>query len=136
MKTRKILVVDDDKIILESCKRILENEGFKVFLVESAQEAIDLLEVDYFDILIIDVKMPAQNGMYLLEQIKRKWPLDTWRELPVVVMSGYPTPKTITDGLDRGATDFIPKPFTPDELVASVNKAIKRSEQHGKTESG
>jgi DNA-binding response OmpR family regulator len=136
MKTRKILVVDDDKIILESCKRILENEGFKVFLVESAQEAIDLLEVDYFDILIIDVKMPAQNGMYLLEQIKRKWPLDTWRELPVVVMSGYPTPKTITDGLDRGATDFIPKPFTPDELVASVNKAIKRSEQHGKTENG
>ncbi|HUT65924.1 MAG TPA: response regulator [Spirochaetota bacterium] len=136
MKTRKILVVDDDKIVLESCKRILESEGFKVFLVLSAQEAIELLEVEYFDLMIIDVKMPAQDGMYLLEQIKRKWPLDIWPELPVIVMSGYPTPKTITDGLDRGATDFIPKPFTPDELVSSVNKAIKRSEQHGKTESG
>lgn len=136
MKTKKILVVDDDKIVLESCKRILESEGFKVFLVESVQEAIDLLEVEYFDILILDVKMPAQDGMYLLEQIKRKWPLDIWPELPVIVISGYPTPKTITDGLDRGATDFIPKPFTPDELVSSVNKAIKRSEQHGKTESG
>lgn len=136
MKTRKILVVDDDRIILESCKRILESEGFKVFLAVSVQEAIELLEVEYFDILIIDVKMPAQDGMYLLEQIKRKWPLDIWPELPVIVMSGYPTPKTITDGLDRGATDFIPKPFTPDELVSSVNKAIKRSEQHGKTESG
>jgi len=129
-------VVDDDKIVLESCKRILESEGFKVFLVLSAQEAIELLEVEYFDLMIIDVKMPAQDGMYLLEQIKRKWPLDIWPELPVIVMSGYPTPKTITDGLDRGATDFIPKPFTPDELVSSVNKAIKRSEQHGKTESG
>lgn len=136
MKTRKILVVDDDRIILESCKRILESEGFKVFLVLSAQEAIELLEVEYFDLMIIDVKMPAQDGMYLLEQIKRKWPLDIWPELPVIVMSGYPTPKTITDGLDRGATDFIPKPFTPDELVSSVNKAIKRSEQHGKPESG
>jgi len=136
VKTRKILVVDDDKIVLESCKRILESEGFKVFLVLSAQEAIELLEVEYFDLMIIDVKMPAQDGMYLLEQIKRKWPLDIWPELPVIVMSGYPTPKTITDGLDRGATDFIPKPFTPDELVSSVNKAIKRSEQHGKTESG
>ena len=136
MKTRKILVVDDDRIVLESCKRILESEGFKVFLVLSAQEAIELLEVEYFDLMIIDVKMPAQDGMYLLEQIKRKWPLDIWPELPVIVMSGYPTPKTITDGLDRGATDFIPKPFTPDELVSSVNKAIKRSEQHGNTESG
>ncbi len=136
MKTRKILVVDDDRIILESCKRILESEGFKVFLVASAQETIELLEVEYFDLLIIDVKMPIQDGMYLLEQIKRKWPLDIWPELPVIVMSGYPTPKTITDGLDRGATDFIPKPFTPDELVTSVNNAIKRSEQHGKTGSG
>lgn len=136
MKTRKILVVDDDRIILESCKRILESEGFKVFLVASAQETIELLEVEYFDLLIIDVKMPVQDGMYLLEQIKRKWPLDIWPELPVIVMSGYPTPKTITDGLDRGATDFIPKPFTPDELVTSVNNAIKRSEQHGKTGSG
>jgi len=136
VKTRKILVVDDDRIILESCKRILESEGFKVFLVASAQETIELLEVEYFDLLIIDVKMPVQDGMYLLEQIKRKWPLDIWPELPVIVMSGYPTPKTITDGLDRGATDFIPKPFTPDELVTSVNNAIKRSEQHGKTGSG
>ena len=134
MKNKKILVVDDDKIILESCKRILESEGYTVFLVVSAQEAIDLLEIEYFDLLIIDVKMPAQDGMYLLEQIKRKWPLDIWPELPVIVMSGYPTPKTITDGLDRGAADFIPKPFTPDELVTSVNKAIKRSQQHGNTE--
>ena len=136
MENKKILVVDDDKIVLESCKRILESEGFNVSLVKSAQEAIDLLEVEYFDILIIDVKMPTQDGMYLLEQIKQKWPLDIWPELPVIVMSGYPTPKTITDGLDRGATDFIPKPFTPDELVSSVNKAIKRSKQHEKPESG
>jgi DNA-binding NtrC family response regulator len=134
VKSRKILVVDDDRIVLESCRRILENEGHRVYLVESAMQAIELLEVEYFDLLIIDVKMPEHDGIYLLEQIKRKWPLDMWPELPVIVMSGYPTPRTIIDGLDRGAADFIPKPFTPDEMLSSVNKVLKRSMRHGKTE--
>lgn len=134
MKSRKILVVDDDRIVLESCRRVLENVGHRVFLVESAKQAIDLLEMEYFDLLIIDVKMPVQDGIYLLEQIKSKWPLDIWPELPVIVMSGYPTPRTIIDGLDRGAADFIPKPFTPDELISSVNKVLKRSMRHGTTE--
>ncbi|MBN2325434.1 MAG: response regulator [Spirochaetes bacterium] len=131
MRNSKILVVDDDKIVLESCKRILEDEGYKVILVESAEGAIDLLEMEYVDLLIMDMKMPTHDGMYLFEQIKRKWPLDIWPELPVIVMSGYPTPKTIKDGLNRGAADFIPKPFTPDELISSVNKALKRRKEDG-----
>jgi DNA-binding NtrC family response regulator len=131
LKQKKIIVVDDDRIVLQSCKRVLENEGFFVECVETAKEALELLEVEYFDLLIIDVKMPEHDGMYLLEEIKRKWPLDIWPELPVVVMSGYPTPKTIKDGLDRGASDFLPKPFTPDELVSSVVKALKRRKNHG-----
>ena len=135
VRNKKILVVDDDRIVLESCKRVLENEGFHVSLVDSAREALELLEIEYFDLLIIDVKMPEHDGIYLLEHIKRKWPLDIWPELPVIVMSGYPTPKTIKDGLDRGAADFIPKPFTPDELISSVKKALQRSTNHGNPES-
>jgi DNA-binding NtrC family response regulator len=129
---KKILVVDDDQIVLQSCKRILESEGFNVILAESAKKAIGLLGIEYFDLLIIDIKMPEHDGLYLLEQIKRKWPLEIWPELPVIVMSGYPTPKTITDGLERGAACFIPKPFTPDELMSSVRKALKRSKRYGK----
>jgi DNA-binding NtrC family response regulator len=135
LKNSKILVVDDDKIVLESCRRILEEEGHKVILVETAEGAIDLLEMEYVDLLIMDMKMPTHDGMYLFEQIKRKWPLDIWPELPVIVMSGYPTPKTIKDGLNRGAADFIPKPFTPDELISSVNKALKRRKEDGPTKS-
>jgi DNA-binding NtrC family response regulator len=132
MQNKKILVVDDDRIVLQSCKRILESEGFDVVLVDSAMKAIELLGIEYFDLLIIDIKMPEHDGLYLLEQIRQRWPLNTWPELPVVVMSGYPTPKTISDGLERGAACFIPKPFTPDELISVVHKALERSIQYGK----
>jgi DNA-binding NtrC family response regulator len=132
LRNKTILVVDDDQIVLESCTRILESEGFNVTLAESAKKAIKLLENEYFDLLIIDIKMPEHDGIYLLEQIKRKWPLEIWPELPVIIMSGYPTPKTITEGLERGATCFIPKPFTPDELISSVRKVLKRSKKYGK----
>jgi DNA-binding NtrC family response regulator len=132
LRNKKILVVDDDQIVLQSCKRILESEGFDVVLVNSAMKAIELLGIEYFDLLIIDIKMPEHDGLYLLDQIRQRWPLDTWPELPVVVMSGYPTPKTITDGLERGAACFIPKPFTPDELISVVHKALKRSTQYEK----
>lgn len=135
MKSKKILVLDDDRIVLESCKRVLEAEGFKVFLVSSAREAVELLTTGYFDLMIMDVKMPEHDGMYLLEKIKEKWPLDIWPELPVVVMSGYPTPDTISESLVRGAREFLVKPFTPDELISSTHKALKRSKKHGKSKS-
>ena len=132
MKSKNILVLDDDGIVLESCKRVLESEGFKVTLVSSVKEAVELLEDGYFDLMVMDVKMPEHDGMYLLKKIKEKWPLDIWPELPVVVMSGYPTPDTISESLVRGARAFLEKPFTPDELISSVKKSLKRSKKHGK----
>ena len=95
MVKKKILIVDDDKIVLESCKRVLESEGLEVVLVSSAIDAIEQLEKNYFDLMLMDVKMPEKDGVYLLEKIREKWPLDDWPELPVLVMSGYPTPETI-----------------------------------------
>jgi DNA-binding NtrC family response regulator len=129
---KKILVVDDDRIVLDSCRRVLESEDFRVFLVSSAREAIEFLETEYIDLMIMDVKMPEKDGMYILDKIREKWPLELWPELPVLVMSGYPTPNTIHDIRKRGARDFIPKPFTPDELLEAVHKALKRSHKHGK----
>jgi len=135
LKKKKILIVDDDRIVLDSCERILEAENFKVLLVSSAKEAIQLLETEYFDLMIMDVKMPEKDGMYILDKIREKWPLEYWPELPVLVMTGYPTLETIKELRKKGARDFIPKPFTPDELLESVKKALKRSHKYGKTKS-
>jgi DNA-binding NtrC family response regulator len=116
-----ILVVDDDAIVIKSCKRILEAEGFEVSTVPGADKALEVLKNSDFDILLIDVKMPGRDGMYLMREIKKNWP-----EIPTIVMSGYPTPETITEVLRLGATLFIPKPFKPDELIKSVRQVLKK----------
>ena len=116
-----ILVVDDDAIVIKSCKRILEAEGFEVSTVPSADKALEVIKNSDFDILLIDVKMPGRDGMYLMREIKKNWP-----EIPTIVMSGYPTPETVTEMLRLGATLFIPKPFKPDELIKSVRQVLKK----------
>ena len=117
----KILVVDDDAIVVKSCKRILEAEGFEVITVPSADDALATVKKYDFDLLLIDVKMPKRDGMYLMREVKKDLP-----EIPIIVMSGYPTPETVADVLKLGATQFIPKPFRPDELIKSVRQVIQK----------
>jgi DNA-binding NtrC family response regulator len=118
----KILVVDDDAIVIKSCRRILEAEGFEVTSVPSADEALEKIKYYEFDLLLMDVKMPKHDGIFLMREIKKNWP-----DIPIIVMSGYPTPETIADVLKLGATQFIPKPFRPDELVKSVRQVIQKT---------
>jgi DNA-binding NtrC family response regulator len=117
----KTLIVDDDQIVLDSCKRVFEAEGFEVCLVPSADEALEAMKNNIFDILLIDVKMPEQDGMSLIRAVKKQWP-----KVPIVVMSGYPTPETIAEGLHVGAEEFIAKPFTPDELLRVVHQVLQK----------
>jgi DNA-binding NtrC family response regulator len=116
----KILVVDDDAIVIKSCRRILEAEGFEVSAVPGADSALEAMKNSDFDLMLIDVKMPQRDGMYLMREVKKSWP-----EIPIIVMSGYPTPETIAEVLRLGATLFIPKPFRPDELMKSVRQVLK-----------
>jgi len=126
----KILVVDDEDIVLESCQAVFELEGFEVMLVPSADRAIEAMKNDNFALLLIDVKMPKHDGMYLMEKIKEQWP-----NIPIIVMSGYYTTETIREAFKMGAANFIVKPFEPDELVKTVRQMIEKEKRHGKKES-
>ena len=121
---KKILIVDDDLVVLSSCERILESEGYAVSLTSSVKEALKMLEEKKFDILLVDVIMPEYDGIYLIGNVKENLP-----HMPILVMSGYPTPETISSGMRMGATHFIAKPFTPDELIAAVRKALPKGEE-------
>ena len=123
----KILVIDDEPVVLNSCRKVLEEDGFDVYLVPSADEALKAMKKKVFDLLLVDVKMPKHNGIYLMQKVKEKWP-----DVPIIVMSGYPTPDTITDGAKMGADAFIAKPFTPDELLETIRQVIQKEEYHGK----
>jgi DNA-binding NtrC family response regulator len=115
-----ILVVDDDAIVIKSCRRILEAEGYEVSTAPGADQALEMMRTSDYDLLLIDVKMPKRDGMYLMREIKKNWP-----EIPTIIMTGYPTSETIAEVLKLGATLFIPKPFRPDELIKSVRQALK-----------
>jgi DNA-binding NtrC family response regulator len=117
----KILVVDDDAIVIKSCKRILEAEGLEVSTVPGADEALEMIKKYEFDLLLIDVKMPKHDGVFLMREIKKVIP-----DMPIIVMSGYPTPETISDVLKLGATQFIPKPFRPDELIKTLRPVLQK----------
>ena len=120
----KILIVDDDQVVLTSCKRILESEGYSASLTSSVKEALQMLEEKKYDILLVDIIMPEYDGMYLIGNVRENLP-----HLPILVMSGYPTPETISSGMQMGATHFIAKPFTPDELIAAVQKALLKGQE-------
>lgn len=118
----KILVVDDDAIVIKSCTRILESESFEVSAVPGADEALEILGKHPFDLLLMDVKMPKRDGLFLIKETKKDFP-----GLPIIVMSGYPTPETIADVLRLGAAKFIPKPFRPDDLTKLIRQVLQKA---------
>ena len=117
----KILVVDDEQVVLTSCQRVLEAEGFEVALVPSVTDVLAALENNNFSLLLIDVKMPEHNGMYLMEVARERW-----LQIPTIIMSGYDTAETVHEAARKGASTFIAKPFTPDELLETVRQDINR----------
>lgn len=117
----KMLVVDDEPIVLESCRRILEDMGFESVLTTSADQALGAIMKEKFELLLIDIKMPGHDGMYLMREVKEKWP-----HIPIIVMSGYATEETIAEVSAMDAAFFIAKPFTPDEMLDAVCQVIER----------
>jgi DNA-binding response OmpR family regulator len=114
-----VLVVDDDPIVLASCLRVLRAEGFAVFTASSVVEALPAASQREYDLFLVDVKMPERDGIQLMSDLRRKGV-----KAPVIVMSGYPTPETIAAGREGGAIAFLPKPFTPAELLQAVRGAL------------
>ena len=117
----KILAVDDEKIVLDCCKRVLEAEGFEVFLATSVEQAQKAMEGEKFSLFLIDIKMPGLDGMHLMREVKKRC-----MDIPVVIMSGYHTNEAIEEIAKWGDAILIPKPFTPDELLKTVSRVLKR----------
>ena len=119
----QILVIDDDAVVLASCRRILQEAGYRVVGAASCSGARDRLAEQAFDLVIVDIKMPDEDGLCFMDEHQRLRP-----QVPCLVMSGYPTPETIERSQSIGASGFVPKPFTPDELLRAVRSAAASEE--------
>jgi two-component system response regulator HydG len=117
----KILVVDDDAFMRDACHQTLTKQGHSTTLAKSGQEGLGLLEKSSFDLILLDLNMPNEDGLFILAEIK-----DIDPEAIVVMISGYGSIETAVQAIKLGAFDFITKPFTPEELVNTVKRALRK----------
>jgi YesN/AraC family two-component response regulator len=118
-KKAKILVLDDEKIVLDSVSRILEEEGYHVAGCQNASDAIETLKQGGFDILITDLKMPGMDGLQAMEKVHEIDP-----DLSIIMFTAYSTVDSAVKAMKLGAVDYIRKPFTPDQLSNLVGKVM------------
>ncbi len=121
MITQKILVVDDEKTVCDSIKKILSRKGYEVDNTLNADDAVQKIKENTYDLVITDLMMPKISGMELLQIVKEHYP-----ELEVVVVTGYASIDTAVEATKLGAADYLPKPFTPQELTEITKKALER----------
>jgi NADH:ubiquinone oxidoreductase subunit E/FixJ family two-component response regulator len=118
---QKMLVIDDDPVVLSSCLRIFEAESFYVVATTSPEEGLSLVLDTYFDVILCDWMMPGLDGMDVITELDWTSPGSA-----VVMISGYPSIERATEAMKRGAMDYVAKPFTPDEIIKAVNEATQR----------
>jgi DNA-binding NtrC family response regulator len=116
----KVLVIDDERSVCISCVRILEEEGYDVEYTLSGHEGVARATDGRWDVILLDLKMPDISGMEALARIHGAHP-----EQPIIIITGYATIQTSIEAIKRGAFDYIPKPFTPEELALAVAKAME-----------
>jgi DNA-binding NtrC family response regulator len=119
----RILVLDDEEIVVTRLKATLEKEGYVVETFTDSRHAKERIEENKFDIVVTDLKMANIDGMQLFEFVKQKYP-----DTKVILISGFATLKVVKDALQTGVRDVIAKPFKISQIKDLINKIATESE--------
>ncbi len=117
-----ILVVDDDVTIGEQLERLFSHTGYKVTVACRAEQALELLEMEDIDLVVTEIRLPGINGVELTKRI-----VERWRDVPVVVVTGYGDIETAVEVLKLGASDFIVKPFSAAAIHESTRVGLEKA---------
>ncbi len=118
---KRILVVDDAPIMREVLERTLREEGYQVFTSPGVGEALSILEDTPIDLVITDMRMPRVDGLDLVRHVR-----ENFKDTEVMMITGYPSIKGAVEAVRTGAEDYLSKPFTDEELMASVSRLLER----------
>ncbi|SJZ60234.1 response regulator transcription factor [Selenihalanaerobacter shriftii] len=118
----KILVVDDDQNIRKLINLYLNQEGYQIITGKDGVEAIDLVESEDPDLIILDIMLPKLNGWEVCKKLRER------SDVPVIMLTAKGEKYDKIKGLDLGADDYVTKPFDPDELVARIRARLRRTE--------
>lgn len=119
-KSKKVLVIDDEYFVCRSISKILDGSDVETDIAMSGREGLVKARGARYDLVLVDVKMSEMNGYVVVRMLKEITP-----EMPVLVISGYNTSHTAEQALNCGGVEFVPKPFTPDELKNVVDKYLR-----------
>lgn len=122
-KRRRLLVAEDDADIGLLVELRLRRAGFDVTVATDGREALRLALSESPDLVVLDVAMPELDGLSVLDQMRTN---GSTRETPVVLLSASAQESQVKDGLRRGANAYVKKPFSPDELVATIEQLLRR----------
>jgi two-component system NtrC family response regulator len=122
MEKAKILIAEDEKTQRDLLEGFLKKEGFSVEAASDGRQAIEKIEGNFFDIVLLDYKMPELDGLQTLREIRGRFP-----DLPVVMMTAYGTVETAVASMKEGAIDYLTKPIDLDELLLIIRKVLERS---------
>jgi DNA-binding NtrC family response regulator len=127
--SERILVVDDDSATLEVCAEALKRAGYDPLTADSGPDAAAILRAEVVDALVVDLRMPNMGGLELLQAAKEVDP-----NLVAILMTGYPTVETAVEAMKFGASDYLVKPFSPEQLIQVVRSGLdvrRTKEAHG-----
>ncbi len=117
----RIAIIDDEPLVLRNLQRKIGKSGFQVETFQNPRKAIDRMEIAPFDIILTDLHMPGMDGMQVLEKVKEKYP-----RTEVIIITGYASIKNAVEAVKRGAFYYIEKPFTPEQVLLIINRAIDK----------
>ncbi len=124
VENARILVVDDDENIRKVLTMIMEDEGYAVDTAETAKKAIEKTRKNFYNLALIDIRLPDMEGIELLTKMK-----DTTPKMRKIIITGYPTLQNAIEAVNRGADAYILKPFDVNKVLATIKEQLRKQEE-------
>jgi DNA-binding NtrC family response regulator len=123
-ETTRILIIDDDENIRKVLATILEEEGYEVESVDTAKKAIEKTRRKFYNIALIDIRLPDMEGIELLTRMK-----DTTPKIRKIIITGYPTLQNAVEAVNRGADAYIMKPFDMEKVLKEIKEQLRKQHE-------
>ena len=127
MEKKSILVIDDDEVVLNSIADALRLEGHKVDTAETGKEAIGKGNLRFYNLILIDIRLPDMEGTELLKAMKETTP-----KMVKIIVTGYPSLQNATEALNKGADGYVIKPVDIPKLLTTVKEHLQKQEEAGR----
>jgi DNA-binding NtrC family response regulator len=124
MSEARILIVDDDENIRKVLQAILEDEGYKVETAETAKKGIERSEKAFYNLALIDVRLPDMEGIELLSKLRGTKP-----KMRKIIVTGYPTLQNAVSAVNKGADAYVMKPFDVEKILQTIREQLKKQEE-------